>query len=113
MAKIEIVLDASKLRSLITNREYKKNGETVKVQEIKFELVEIKEPKTVVSGNWGEKKKTHFCAAIQTKEQKAAKEPTNYIGEGFITYFADKTQQSEPIAVVEPIADLNGDILPF
>lgn len=99
MAKIEIVLDAAKLRGLISNREYtNKAGENVKVQEVKFELVEVKEPKVVSSGTWGEKKKTHFCASIQTKEQKAAKEPTFYVGEGFTTTFIEKTPQSAPNA---------------
>lgn len=102
MAKIEITLDAAKLRGLITNREYtNKSGEVVKLQEVKFELVEVKEPKLLSSGTWGEKKKTHFCSVIQTKEQKAAKEPTIYVGEGFTTYFADSKQQSAPIAATQ------------
>ena len=102
MAKIEITLDAAKLRGLISNREYtNKSGEVIKLQEVKFELVEVKEPKLVVFGTWGEKKKTHFCAAIQTKEQKAAKEPTVYVGEGFTTYFAGSSQPSEPVQTKE------------
>lgn len=99
MAKIEVVLDAAKLRGLVYEREYtNKNNEVVKVQEVKFELVEVKDPKTIVSGTWGEKKKTHFAAAIQTKEEKAAKTETNYIGDGFTTYFAGSKQQNEPVA---------------
>ena len=109
MPKIEITLDAAKLRGLITNREYtNKENAVVKVQEVKFELVEVKEPKTVVSGSWGEKKKTHFCAAIQTKEQREAKEPTIYVGEGFTTYFANQAQPT-PVAATKP----EGDDLPF
>lgn len=88
MAKIEIVLDAAKLRNLVTSREYtNKSGEVVKVQEVKFELVEVKEKKTVASGDWGFKEKTHFCAVIQTKEERDSKVPTIFIGDGFTTHF--------------------------
>jgi hypothetical protein len=99
MAKIQVTLDAAKMRSLISKREYtNKNKETVILQEVKFELVEVKDPKIIFDGEKHQLVKTHFAAAIQTKAEREAKTPTNYIGEGFTTVFKDNapTAKSAP-----------------
>lgn len=85
MNKIQVTLDAVKLRNLVSKRSYEKNGETVHVQEVKFELVPIKEEnyKTIFEKDNFKIVKTHFAAAIQTKEEREAKKDTFYIGEGF------------------------------
>ena len=86
MAKIQITLDASKLRGLVTKRNYQnKQGEQVELQEVKFELIEVKEPKTIYTKDNMRIDKTHFASVIQTKEEREAKAPTVYIGEGFTT----------------------------
>lgn len=97
MSKIQITLDASKLRTLVSSREFQKQGETVKMQEVKFELVEVKEPKQIYEKDNMRIMKTHFACVIQTKEQREAKADTIYIGEGFTTIWgSDKTETTAP-----------------
>ena len=100
MKKTQITLDASKLRSLITEREFKnKEGKTVKIQEIKFDLVEMdsSKHKVVYSNDTIEIVKTSFAVQQQTKEERAAKTPPNYIGEGAeIRFKNDGYTASEP-----------------
>ena len=114
MPKIEVILDAVKLRNLVSKRSFtNKEGLEVELQEVKFELVEVKEPKVLVSGSWGRRVKTHFAAAIQTKEQRDAKEPTVYVGEGHTVYFNTQTAPVEPqTAPVTPKQQSDND-LPF
>ena len=90
MAKIQVTLDATKLRNLVSKREYQnKQGETVQLQEVKFELVEVKEPKEIFKKDNMRIMKTHFASVIQTKEEREAKTDTIYIGEGFTTFWED------------------------
>ena len=106
MAKIQVTLDASKLRNLISTRSYEsKDGTNVNVQEVKFELVEVKEPKQIFAKDTMRIVKTHFACVIQTKEEREAKADTVYIGEGFTSYWDDK-KQSEPQAPVTTDPDL-------
>jgi hypothetical protein len=100
MAKIQITLDASKLRNLVSAREYQnKSGETVKLQEVKFELVEVKEPKTIYTADKYRIDKTHFASVIQTKEERESKAETIYIGEGFTTIWNNaEVHAAVPIA---------------
>ncbi len=111
MSKIQITLDATKLRNLISNREFQnKAGETVKLQEVKFELVEVKEPKQIYEKDNMRIMKTHFACVIQTKEEREAKADTIYIGEGFTTFWgSDKT---EKVYDATPITEEKPD-LPF
>ena len=86
MSKIQVTLDATRLRDLVTKRSYEnKNGETVQLQEVKFELVPVKSEsqKVIYEKDNFKIVKTHFAAAIQTKEEREAKKDTFYIGEGF------------------------------
>jgi uncharacterized protein YcbX len=95
MKKTQITLDASKLRNLITEREYKnKEGKTVKVQEIKFDLVEMdaEKHKVVFSNDKMEIVKTSFAVQRLTDDERAAKTPTNYIGEGVEVRFKNDVQ---------------------
>jgi len=109
MKKTQITLDAAKLRNLITEREYKnKEGKTVKVQEIKFDLVEMdsSKHKVVYSNDTMEIVKTSFAVQQQTKEERLAKTPPNYIGEGAeIRFKNDVPSQS--------VSDVIDDSLPF
>ncbi len=86
MSKITVTLDATKLRNLVSKREFQnKKGETVQVQEVKFELVPLKENKTIHTGNGYSLVKTHFASVIQTKEEREAKAETIFIGDGITT----------------------------
>jgi len=111
MSKITITLDATKLRNLVTKREFDaKDGTKMQVQEVRFELVEIKEPKIIHEGNGYKLQKSHFASVIQTKEEREAKADTVYIGEGFTTIWgSDKT---EKVYDATPITEEKPD-LPF
>jgi len=99
MAKITVTLEAAKLRELLFTETYKnREGQEVSVQKVRFELVEVKEPKTVYTGEKYRLDKTHFAAAIQTKEQREAKAETAFLGEGVTTVWLNDSQEtkSEP-----------------
>lgn len=86
MSKISITLDASKLRNLVSKRQFQnKEGKTMEVQEVKFELVPVKEPKIIYEGNGYKLQKSHFASVIQTKEEREAQSETIFIGEGITT----------------------------
>lgn len=90
MSKIQVTLDESKLRGIISKRSYKnKDGENIEVDEVKFELIELKEPKQIFEKDTMKIMKTHFACVVQTKEEREAKADTIYIGEGFTTIWND------------------------
>ena len=116
MSKIQVTLDATKLRNLVSKREYQnKQGETVQVQEVKFELVPVKEPKTIYTAEKYKIDKTHFASVIQTKEEREAKADTIYIGEGFTTVWNNAEQPAQVFNAV-PVTEVKEeekDDLPF
>ena len=113
MAKIQVTLDATKLRNLVSKREYQnKQGETVQLQEVKFELVEVKEPKEIFKKDNMRIMKTHFASVIQTKEEREAKADTIYIGEGFTTFWENSNNGEVHEAKVLPPSEEHDD-LPF
>src|SRR6056297_1629712 len=96
MSKIQVTLDAVKLRKLVSQRTFEnKNGESVTVQEVKFDLVEVKEPKEVYKNDKLRLVKTHFAAAQQTKEEREAKKDTFFIGDGVTILFDNDNTNSE------------------
>ena len=114
MSKIQVTLDATRLRELVTKRSYEnKNGETVQVQEVKFELVPVKaeSQKVIYEKDNFKIVKTHFAAAIQTKEEREAKKDTFYIGEGF-SHIWDNSETIEVAEVVTSTQE-DDDSLPF
>jgi hypothetical protein len=118
MNKIEVTLDAAKLRPLVTNRTYtNKGGEVVKVQEVKFELVPVKEENQKIVYEKDDFKivKTHFAAVKQTKEERAAKVQTMYIGEGFSHIWGNavETTQAEEVINYQQAVDQKNNDLPF
>ena len=114
MAKIKVVLDASKIRPLIQNRTYKdKDGKDVTIQEVNFELVEVKEPKTIYEKDNMKIVKTHFASVIQTKEERDARAATVYIGEGFTTIWGNSEQSQQPQQSQQQAAPQPSSNLPF
>jgi hypothetical protein len=110
MSKIQVTLDAQKLRNLVTKRNYKnKDGQDVELQEVKFELVPVKEPKTIFTKDNMRIDKTHFACVIQTKEERNAKAPTIYIGEGFSTIWLNDI----PVYQAVEVKENPDDDLPF
>jgi len=78
MAEIQVTLNANLLRNLVTKRSYKNKEEVdVELQEIKFKLVEVKEPKTIHTSGKYRIDKTHFACVIQTEEERKAKKRNN------------------------------------
>ena len=93
MSKITITLDATKLRNLVSKRQYDaKDGQKMEVQEVKFELVPVKEPKIIYEGTGYKLQKSHFASVIQTKEEREAQAETIFIGEGITTLWDNAGQ---------------------
>ena len=104
MSKINVTLDATKLRNLVQTREFtSKEGVTMQIKEVKFELVPVKDPKIIYEGNGYKLQKTHFAAAVQTKEEREAKAETIFIGEG-ITAIWDNAEQGS-VFTAKPVAE--------
>lgn len=112
MGKVQVTLDASKLRNLISKRSYKnKDGQEVELQEVKFELIEVKEPKQIYEKDNMKVMKTHFASVIQNKEEREAKADTVYIGEGFTTVWSNSETVTHVATPIKEVEDLND--LPF
>ena len=112
MGKVQVTLDASKLRTLISKRSYKnKDGQEIELQEVKFELVEVKEPKQIYEKDNMKVMKTHFASVIQTKDEREAKADTVYIGEGFTTVWSNAETVTHVATPIKEVEDLND--LPF
>jgi len=115
MSKIQVVLDAAKIRPLVSNRTFKnKDGVDVTVQEVKFELVDIKPEnhKVIYEKDRFKIVKTHFAAANQTKEEREAGAATVYVGEGFSHVWDNEGQQSTSQPAPAQTGDSGGDF-PF
>ena len=110
--KIQVSLDATKLRELVSKRNYTNNqGEYVEVQEVKFDLIEMKPEshKVIYSHEKFDLVKTHFAVQQQTAEDRANKTPVNYIGEGI-----SQVWKNEIAPTVAPaVAQDDPDSLPF
>ena len=111
MQKLQVTLDAAKLRDLVSARNYtNKEGEEITIQEVKFDLIELKEDhkKKIYDHAKYSLIKTHFAVAQQTKEEREANIPPNYIGEGITQVW-----KNDYTAQVEKVAQDDGDLLPF
>lgn len=104
--KITITLDTAKLKGLAKDRTFTTKDGQVTVKELKFELVEVKEPKVTYSADKYDLVKTHFASLLQTKEERDAKAPTVYIGEGITTVWKNETPTVTEAKVVEDDDDL-------
>jgi len=99
MEKIPFTIDLTKIdKSRIVERKYTdKEGVERVAKEYKGELVPLKEPKFITEGSWGRMFKTHFIVQAQTKEERAAKAPSVFLGDGFkFEYNAEPSQPESP-----------------
>jgi hypothetical protein len=107
--KIQVTLDAKKLRNLVSKRSYNNNqGEAVEIQEVKFDLVELSDDKKKEIYN-AEKYllvKTHFAVAQQTKEEREAKADPFFVGEGISMVWKNDTSTAN-------VSDADDGDLPF
>lgn len=85
MEKVSITIDLAKIdKTRIFTRTYKdKDGVEHTAKEYKVDLVPLKDERFVTEGAWGKMFKTHFLVQAQTKEERAAKSPSVFIGDGF------------------------------
>lgn len=110
MSKITITLDATKLRNLVTKREFQaKDGTLMQVQEVRFELIPVKEPKIIHEGNGYKLQKSHFASVIQTKEERESQAETIFIGEGITTIW----DQKEAVFNATPVSEEESNEPPF
>lgn len=112
--KIQVTLDATKLRNLVSKRTYQnKEGQQVEVQEVSFDLIEMKEEskKSVYEHDKFSLIKTHFAVARQTKEEREQNAPTVYIGEGISQVLKNDNEvhNAEPVSTTQE----EDDLLPF
>lgn len=95
MNKLILKVDLTKLdKSKIKERKYTdKNGAEQVAKEYTMELIELKAPKFVTQGKDWEMVKTHFLVDPQSKEEREAKKPSNFLGDGVV--FNKKTDFSD------------------
>ena len=117
--KITVTVNADKGREILSSRSYKnKEGVDVKVNELKFDLIEMKEEskKVVYDSEKFQLIKTHFAVKLQSAEDRKNKVETVYVGEGVTQVWKDDNggmsqSQSKPQQNSAPVAD--DDDLPF
>tara|TARA_R110000803_G_scaffold161009_1_gene224823 strand:+ start:262 stop:600 length:339 start_codon:yes stop_codon:yes gene_type:complete len=108
-SKITVSIDTDKTRQLVVEDTYKnKKGDDVKVQRIKFELVEMKEEsqKVIYDHEKFQLIKTHFAVKPQTKEERAAKADAVFVGEGVSQRWKSDSQGQSSSNAQPPIDDL-------
>lgn len=116
MKKLRIKLEVGKItKSKIIERAYtnKENKEVV-VKEYEFDVIVDEDKQSVVAeGETWKKIKTGFCAEVKTKEEKANKAPSVYVGSAYV--FEDKTPQPnfEAKKPTPPIDDIDPESIPF
>ena len=108
---IMVSIDTGKAKELLVKDTYKnKEGKDVEVQRLKFELIEMREDsrKVVYDHEKFQLVKTHFAVKPQTKEERAAKAETVYVGEGVSQIWKDdmKGQTPSPSKQALPMDDL-------
>lgn len=125
MSKISITLDVSKInKAKIVDRKYtNKAGVEVVQKQYKIEVVPTKEVKVIAQGDTWVMKKTHFVVEAQTKEERAGKAPSVYVGEGFtfeekgngvLNAPVQKQSSLDNFDTIEyPDEDINVDDIPF
>lgn len=84
MSKIQISIDVDKMeKSRIITRTYKnKEGVEVKQRLMKFDVIDLKEPKVVASGSGWKLIKTCFITNTPSDDEKKAKTKMTIIGDG-------------------------------
>jgi hypothetical protein len=115
MQKISITLDAVKLRNLVSKRNYtNKEGQEVVLQEVKFDLVELADDKkkVVYTAEKYVLEKTHFAVAQQTKDEREAKTPAVFVGEGISMKWINEISNI-PVHDAQVIRKEDEDDLPF
>jgi hypothetical protein len=112
--KLSITIDLSKInKNKIVERRFKnKDGVEVVCKDYKIDVVPLKEPKTIKDGGSWILKKTHFVIEQPTKEERAARNESVYVGEAL--QFFDKKDSLASEATIDIGTDEVGkDEFPF
>ncbi len=106
MEKISITIDLTKLdKSRIVERPYTNAaGETVTAKEYKMDVVPLKESKIIKEGNGWAMVKKYFVVQAQTKEERTAKAPSLFLGDG-IVFVDTNAPEAAPEAAPETLKD--------
>lgn len=116
MNKLNITLDVSKFnKAKIVEKKFKnKEGVEVTKKEYKVEAIPLKAKKFVAKGKGWDMFKTHFIVEAQTKEEKANKVDSVFVGDGF--EFEKATEEKSDFqqdSVEYGDADININDIPF
>jgi len=109
---IKVSIDADKAREILVKGTYTTNdGREVEVQRLEFELIEKKDEnkKVVYDSEKFQLVKTHFAVKPQTKEERASKAETVFVGDGTTLVWKDEGT-TNPAPSKAPAKD---DDLPF
>jgi len=117
MNKIILKIDLNKVdMSKVVTRKYTNNaGQEVETRELSIDLVNLKEPKFVKEFANSIMKKVAFLVEPQTKEQREAKERSNFVGDGFIfdNKESETQEDSSDDSISYPDDEPNPDDIPF
>ena len=96
-------------KELIVKQKFKgRDGQDREVDNIECQLIELKpeSKKLIYDHELFQNIKTHFAVKPQTKEDRAAKAETVYVGEGITQVWKNKTPQAAPTKDAMPMDDL-------
>lgn len=115
MNKVSITIDLACIDKVkIIEGEYKrKDGVTIKTKKYNLDLVPLKNPEVVKSGDGWVLKKTHFVCEPQTKEERLAKTKTIYLGSGYKFEKVAEAPKNTANDVEYPDDDINAEDIPF
>lgn len=84
MNKITITLDVNKIPKdkIVERRYFDRENKEVAVKELKLDIIQLKEPKTIKEGADWIMKKTHFVAIPQSKEEREEGKKGIILGDG-------------------------------
>lgn len=113
--KISLQLNLSKIdKNKIKTRTYtNKDGEEISVKEYNCDLLELKVPRVIKTGDGWVMKKTHILVESQTKEERASGKKSATIGNGIMFDRTENVQTEEPSSVDYPEDDIDADDIPF
>lgn len=98
MQKISLTLEVSAFdKDRIETRTFETKDGAKSVKEYKVEVVPMKEKKLVKNGDGWSLYKTHFVVQAQTKEEKAARADSVFVGNGYQFESNDQPEEKEEI----------------
>jgi|TARA_R110000822_G_scaffold4176_3_gene17963 hypothetical protein len=106
---ITVKINLKYAKELIVKQKFKgRDGKDGEVDNIECQLIELKpeSKKLIYDHELFQNIKTHFAVKPQTKEDRAAKAETVYVGEGITQVWKNKTPQAAPTKDAMPMDDL-------